>query len=204
MKPAVFFRFCLILCTVIIIQHGSAQEFNGGASFGVSATQISGDQLLGFDKAGLFAGFYVNIYISERTAIQMELDYIQKGSRKNPDPEKNDFVSYLLKLQYVDLPVLLKFDYSKSLSFETGPYTGLLMKASEEDHNGIFPNMKEFNKVDVGWIMGIYYHLTDKLSFNFRLSHSLFHVREHSSGATYRLNKGQYNEVLVLSFFLNL
>ncbi|MFC2101034.1 porin family protein [Bacteroidota bacterium] len=176
-----------------------SQQFNGGIFAGVSATQITGDQLSGFNKAGLYLGGYVNYYFKKRVSIQMEIDYIQKGSRKNSDPDNFDFESYKLNLQYIDIPIILKYDYSSKLIFETGPYLGFLMNVSQKDHNGEIPIINEFHKNDYGILLGLNYQLNDQLKMNFRYSNSLFPVREHSSGATYRLNKGQYNMVVTLS-----
>jgi hypothetical protein len=38
--------------------------------------------------------------------------------------------------------------------------------------------------------------LLKNLRINIRYSNSILKVRDHSSGATYRMNQGQYNEVL--------
>ena len=89
-----------IICILLIFVCFSlkSQQFNGGVLGGVSASQITGDELSGFNKAGLYLGSFVNFYLNRRTSIQMEIDYIQKGSRKNPNPDNNDFITYKLNL----------------------------------------------------------------------------------------------------------
>jgi hypothetical protein len=196
MKFKIIIIFILLFITV---HYARSQQFNGGILGGVSATQITGDQLSGFNKAGFYLGGFVNFYFNQRTSFQMEIDYIQKGSRKNPNPDNNDFISYKLNLQYIDIPLLLRYDYSSVLIFECGPYLGFLMDDDERDHNGNIPVIVDFNKNDFGMMVGLYYKLDSKIRMNFRYSNSLIPVRKHTSGATYRLNKGQYNMVVTLS-----
>ena len=52
----------------------SSQQFNGGLMAGVAGTQVAGDNYSGFHKAGIFAGGFVNLLISEHSAFQMELE----------------------------------------------------------------------------------------------------------------------------------
>ena len=61
-----------------------AQDFKGGVILGLSTSQLSGDHLEGFNKAGLILGAFTSRVFSEKISGKMELIYIQKGS-KNPD-----------------------------------------------------------------------------------------------------------------------
>ncbi|MBN3034872.1 MAG: hypothetical protein JW861_04745, partial [Bacteroidales bacterium] len=61
--------FILILFISDLVCPGSSQgqEFNGGIVAGICGTEISGDRLEGPNKAGIYAGIYVNRYVSERS-----------------------------------------------------------------------------------------------------------------------------------------
>jgi hypothetical protein len=176
-----------------------AQEFNAGLKGGLSATQISGDQLSGFDKAGLYAGTFVNLYLWPRACLQMEMSFIQKGSRKNPDPDKNDFTEYRLNLDYIEVPLIYRVDYSDMFSIEAGLALAALLHSREEAYPPLAPT-PPFNKQDLSVLGGGYFHFADRMYINLRYQSSILPVREHRSGATYRLNKGQYNSVVVFSF----
>lgn len=178
-----------------------AQDFHGGALGGVSGTQISGDNLSGFNKAGLYIGAYVNRYISDRSSFQMELDFIQKGSRKNPNAKNNDYSTYLLRLDYVEIPLSYKYDFSKNGTLEAGLGLGVLVHSYEEANETTTVSGDEFNRTDFTWHAGGYYTIVDNLRINIRYSGSLLPVRDHSSGATDRLNAGQYNSVLSFILF---
>ncbi len=178
----------------------SGQQFNAGIKAGISATQISGDQLAGFDKPGLFGGGFVNAYFRDKDCIQLELTFIQKGSRKNPNPDNNDFESYLLNLNYLEFPLLLRHDHNDYLSLEAGLSLAALLNFREEVNEGApLAPTRTFDKTDLSGLAGAYFHFSEDFILNLRYEHSLLAVRKHSSGATYRLNKGQYNSVLVFA-----
>ncbi len=190
--------FVLIIC-FLSNSFVKAQHFNGGIIVGMSASQVSGDNLSGFDKAGIFGGVFANFQISEKSVVQMEIDYIEKGSKQNPK-EKNNFYSYILKLNYVEIPLLYKYIFSDKLSFELGPYCAILIKDAFEEQNEVTVN-RPFNKQDIGITVGIAYSITQNLKIDMRNSNTFFTfpVREHLSGAKKWYNQGQYNTVLTFS-----
>lgn len=177
----------------------SAQSFDAGLLAGLSTTQISGDQLSGFNKVGIIAGGFVSTFISEKFDANMQLMYIQKGSRKNADPEKNDYTSYLLRLSYIEVPLLLQWKYSSRFIFEAGPYFGVLLGSYEENELGELPDRRAFKDFEFGGGVGMNIVLVNNLIFNARVTTSLIPVREHQSGQTFRLNAGQYNSVLAFT-----
>lgn len=174
-----------------------SQEFNGGLIAGMSATEISGDRLEGPNKAGIYAGGFVNRYFTPRSSAQMELNFIQKGSRMNPD-STNGYSSYLLRINYVELFLHYKWDFHPMFTLETGPSLGVLINSYEEANYQLLDN--PFEPIDLSINIGLFYHLNERWSFNIRYSNSILPVRPHSQGQTYNLNKGQYNEVLSFTF----
>ncbi len=174
-----------------------AQSFRGGLIAGVSATQISGDQLGGFDKAGLVAGGMVSMNLGKKTDLAMEILYFQKGSKKNPNPDIQDYTSYLLRLSYFEMPLMAQWHYSKRFTFEAGLTFGALLKEYEEDELGELPERTPFNKFEFGIAGGMKVNFAKQFSFVSRIESSLIPVREHSSGQEYRLNHGHYNAALV-------
>ena len=187
----------IIICIITTISFSLySQDFNGGVLGGVNATQVFGDQWSGPNKAGLYLGVFVNRYFSNRSSVQMELDYIQKGSRKNPDASTGNYSTYLLRLNYIELPVLYKYDFAEKGTLETGLSLGVLVHSYEEADGSTEVSGQEFNKVDFSFDLGAYYTIVKNLRINVRLSHSIIPIRPHSDGQTYRLNKGQYNQAI--------
>jgi hypothetical protein len=183
----------LLLFPILLL----SQEFNGGLLGGLSATEVSGDRLEGPNKAGIYAGAFVNRYISENSSLQMELNFVQKGSRMNPD-STNNFSMYLLRINYAELFLHYKWDFKRVFTLEVGPSLGVLISTYEEANYQLLDN--PFNLFDLSFNFGLFYHLNERWSFNIRYSNSILPVRPHSQGQTYRFNKGQYNEVLSFTF----
>jgi hypothetical protein len=196
--------FSLLILLIAIIFSAKAQDFHGGVLGGIATTQISGDQLSGFNKAGLYLGAFVNRGFSKKSSMQMELDFIQKGSRKNPKPKNNDYTTYLLRLNYIEIPVSYKYDFSAKGTLEGGLSFGVLVNSYEEANETTTLSGGEFDRTDFSWHVGLYYTLMENLRVNVRYSNSLLPVRDHSSSATDRLNAGQYNTVLAIVFYYEL
>ena len=88
----------------------SAQGFNAGLRVGVVGSQVDGDTYEGFNKAGITAGLFVNRKLSDLFSLQLEMNYIQKGSRK-PLDDNNTY--YLMRVTYIEVPVLLQWHAGK-------------------------------------------------------------------------------------------
>ena len=195
--PTRLFLFCFFF---LISLSADAQRFKAGLRAGIAGTQISGDQLGGFDKAGIVAGGLVSTSLSQKFDLGFEIFYVQKGSRKNADPDNGDLVSYLLRLNYFEVPVLLQWKYSKRFSFEAGPTFGALVGTLEEDEFGALDQPRDFSNFELGVGAGMSVNIVDGLYFNLRGTNSVLPVREHVSGQDYRLNRGQYNSALLFTF----
>jgi len=193
-----FIKFIAILIISTISLSVYSQDFNGGVLGGINATQVHGDQWSGPNKAGLYLGVFVNRYFSNRSSIQFELDYIQKGSRKNPDASTGNYDTYLLRLNYIEMPVLYKYDFAEKGTLETGLSFGVLVYSYEEANGSTEVSGEDFNPFDFSFNLGAYYTVAKNLRINFRLAHSIVPIRPHASGQTYRLNKGQYNQSIAI------
>jgi hypothetical protein len=194
-------KVLLVSLTIFIstMAYLGAQEFNGGFVAGVGASEISGDRLEGPNKPGIYAGAFVNRYFTDRSSAQLELNFIQKGSRKNPDSLNYD--TYLLRLNYIELMLHYKWDFGNRFTLEAGPSLGVLInKPPYEEANGQLLTEPPFKSTDLSVNIGLFVALTERWQFNLRYSNSVIAVRPHSNGQTYRWNKGQYNEVLSFTF----
>jgi hypothetical protein len=193
----------LLFISILFISTSSlfAQDFNGGILGGLATSEVSGDRLQGPHKAGLYIGGFVNRYFSQRSSFQMELDYIQKGSRENPK-EENNYYSYLLRLNYIEIPVSYKYDFHPNGTLETGLSLGVLVNYYEEANGSEqVAGAGDFETFDLSFNIGAYYTLVENLRINIRYSNSLLPIRPHAGGTSYRLNQGQYNEVLSFVLF---
>ena len=126
------FGFLLSLFCFLCIFHLNAQKFEGGVMLGLVGSQVAGDLYSGYNKAGINAGGWISLSVGVRSKLQMELGYIQKGSRENPDYERNKFDSYLMRLGYVNMRFLYIIQYNELLSFEAGLSPNFLIHSNEK------------------------------------------------------------------------
>ncbi|MDC1063144.1 porin family protein [Flavobacteriales bacterium] len=182
--------FFLIIFICSINFSSLSQEFNAGISAGISTSQISGDNLAGFNKAGIILGGFVNRKINNLLMVQMEIIYIQKGS-SNPNQNINNLAD--IHLDYIEIPLLAIIKNSEKLSFEGGVHCSALIDGYYKDLYGELENQTSFDSFELGAIIGISYNLSSKISLNTRLSNSIIPIAEHASGQTYKFNKGKYN-----------
>jgi len=190
LKKFAILLFCGFLSTSI-----HAQNFGGGLILGLSTSQVSGDHLGGFNKAGLLVGGFIDLQLNKTLKGQMEMTFIQKGSN-NPNMNENSYSD--ISLSYVEIPLLLKYQQSSTIAIEGGIETAFLISASDNDIYGQISanSTKEFNTTDISIFIGMDYSINPRLILNSRISNSIIPIRAHASGATFQLNKGQYNSVL--------
>jgi hypothetical protein len=195
MIKVIFSVITLFLFTTSV--HG--QKFRAGVIAGITATQISGDNLGGFDKPGFAAGGMVSTPVSGKFDIAMEILFFQKGSKKNPNPDKGDYDEYNLRLNYFEVPVLIQWLFSKRFTFEAGPTFGALLSSKEEDEYGEVPDPRPFDIFELGIAGGMKVNFAQKFSGTFRIETSVLPVREHQSGVTEFANRGQFNAALLFA-----
>lgn len=201
-----FIRILLFSCIFIVSAHyAGGQQFNGGLMAGVAGTQVAGDSLWGFHKAGIFAGGFVNLRISNHSAFQMELEYFQKGSRKNPDPEMDDYDQYLFRVNYVELPVFYQYILNDRFKFEAGPSLGFMINYYEERRYEEIKGGNPAARVSFQLNAGFYVSLTRRLMFSMRTNNSMLNIRaDNATGDIIRIfpgNFGQFHDCLVMSIF---
>jgi hypothetical protein len=183
-----------------------SQEFNGGIIAGGVISQVDGDTYDGYHKFGYLAGAFVNLRISPHSAFQLEMEYIQKGSRKNADLEKEDYKSYLLRLHYLEIPVLYQYTFARRLVAEIGPAADVLLGSYEEKDGYEVPyNTVPLRRVTLSGILGVSSYLTHHLRAGIRFNYSLLSIRvQQPDGYPEGYRKilfeyGQFNNVLSLS-----
>jgi len=194
----------------ILTYNTNAQNFGDGTMSGVSTSQVGGDDLAGFHKAGLLVGAFANKSISELLSFQMEMTYIQKGSG-NPKMNDADHPNYskeYISSSYIEIPLLLQYHQSNILKIEGGLLSAYLIDGYYNDLNGKLPihSVNPFIKYDFGLLLGIDYKFSDKLSLNTRLSNSIIPIgtEDYNHPNTYNASKkGKYNSVLSFALHYN-
>ncbi len=192
--------FILMCCPLTAL----TQTFNGGIMAGGLVSQIDGDTWVGYHKVGYLAGAFVSLKLSPHSSFQLEMEYIQKGSRHNPDPENISDQLYLFRLHYLEIPVLYQFSFGNRFSVEAGPALDVLLGYHEEQDGISDPPTEPVRNVTLSGILGAAVFITDHLKVNLRLNYSLISLRNSSAPYPQSYRKiffeyGQYNNVISLS-----
>ena len=193
----------LLLATAIVLLALSpilAQTFEGGFIVGVAATQVDGDGYGGFDKAGPVGGIWVERLTPKKLYLRSEIRYIQKGSYAKNEVDGITTNFYRMRLHYIEVPVLLGYRFANGASPFLGLSGGYLAKVREENEVGEFPveDTRQFRKAELAFVAGIDYKYNQRWVIGAMFSYSATPIRPHTGNITYRLNQGQYNQVLQL------
>ncbi len=206
----------VVLVLVASPFYASGQMFRGGLEGGLTATQASQDQASGYDKLGWYASVFTNMDISEHARLQLELMYIQKGSRdffdpyheehqngnkllfsekqeNNDEPPEESYRNYKLYLHYVEIPLVLQFDFSaatrlpyiEQLAGEFGLSVSTVVGHFEEDEGlnitDDMADLQPFHFAELNLLTGLLYPITDQLNFHVRYSQGITPFRPPAS-----------------------
>ncbi len=206
----------LCLFPVMMWQNLAAQTFRGGFEAGVTASEVSGDDAGGPDKLGWYASVFTNTDLQPFVRLQLELMYIQKGSRAYHDPwdeehmnklhgylppfspvkeddpiepDPSGYRDYRFHLHYVEIPLILQFDFSpitrlpyvESMSGEAGLSASVLVGHFEENEGlpvtELMAELRPFKAAELNLLAGLYLPISDGLRFHMRFSQGVTPVR---------------------------
>ena len=207
----IFFILFITLTNNIV---SNSQNFGGGIILGVNTSQVGGDDLSGFHKAGPIVGIFSNKSINSQTNLQFEMYYINKGSN-NQDMNNDLHTNYLvpdMTLKYIETPLIIQYYFKNRLLLEGGITAAYLIDGYYNDLYGKINNQSNFpfKKYDVGLLIGVNYNYSEKISFNTRLSNSIFPIGQEDNSIfdgnnNYNsINKGKYNSLLSISIYYHI
>jgi hypothetical protein len=169
-------RFAALFCLVILISPGTfAQRILGAISAGVNISQLDGDEYYGFRKAGLNIGPSVMIPFGKNRnwSVGFELLYSQKGSYHKGG---TDSTTYRIQLDYLEIPVLVRFTDKKVISGGAGFCYGQLINMKETPMYYATPH-GEFSKSDFSILGEVSFRIWFRLWLDVRYQYSLLNLR---------------------------
>ena len=178
----------------------TSQRLSIGFQVGLNASTVTGTSFQGINKVGLLSSICLSKKIKENINLDLNLSYSQKGTLKPPVPKNGDYTKYLMNLDYVSTELFCRYQ-RKGIHYLGGLGMGFLIRTKETDENNqVIVGNGDFSKMEITGALGILFPLSDKFGLGVLGSHSLIPVRKHANGVTFRLNRGQYNQVV--SFIL--
>jgi len=201
MRPVPVKNTLFFVLLVLVSVSLPAQRFNSGLMLGGVASQVDGDTYDGYHKFGYLGGGFVSLQLSPHSSFQMELEYIQKGSKRN-DTSVMGGNTYLLRLHYLEVPVLYQYTFKKRFYFEAGPVADIFIGSRELINGSEPPSPAPLRPLTVSGIFGFGGYVTNHLRLNIRSNYSLISIRSKNDYSGYRrilFETGQYNNVLSFS-----
>ena len=198
----VFITFTTVFL-VVLFQNTKAQQFEGGILAGGVSSQIAGDNISGFHKAGLSFGGFVRINLNDQSGLQMELVFIQKGSRTSDQDIKAGMNPYLLRLNYIELPLIYQHMLGRSLRLEAG-LTAAFLASHYEEVNYLENIQDVWRSFNFNTLVGVRFLFNEQWSLGLRSINSINSIRTNMVDGNVKRygNKfGAFNDVLQLAVF---
>jgi len=177
---------------------GFSQKFEGGLLVGLNASQVDGDTYSGYHKPGVVLGGYVQTNISRTVYAGMELKFAQKGSRNIDSLAIQGQIKYIMRLNYVDLPVYLGIRTSERISLLIGVSPGYLIRGIEYNDYGKLTEQDQnaFSEFDLQGLLGFRLQLTKRLFVDLRGAYSVLPIRKQKGDPLWYWKSNQFNNLL--------
>ena len=166
-----FFTIALIAIAIVSM---NAQTF--GVKAGVNFANVDTNDETSWDsKTGINLGFFVEFELSKKFMFQPELLFSTQGAKLE------EFGAELkAQINYINLPLMLKFKAADKLYLEAGPQIGFLTTAKTEmsfDGETEEDDFKDETKsIDFGLNFGLSFDVMDNLSLGGRYSIGLINI----------------------------
>lgn len=157
-----------------------AQVIKGAVIAGFNLSQVDGDEVFGFKKFGANVGVSAIVPFSDHWEVSIETLFSQKGSHQKPQREDSLTGEYLLKLNYLDIPVMVHFNDKDIVTFGLGFSYGRLTNVEEYEHGQRIETTTiegPYSRSDINGIADIRFRIWQRLKFNIRYAYSLKKIR---------------------------
>lgn len=193
--------FVLIVMLLLLSAAVHAQVIKGAAILGTNLSQVDGDEVYGFKKFGWNVGAAAIIPFGERWSVSLETTYSEKGAYQRSQFAPPRDGSYLLKLNYAEVPVLLHYEDRETMTFGLGMSWGRLVHMEEYEHLHKIPwgtLSGPYNTDDFNFLVDVRFRVYKRLWANLRYAYSVAKVRTRDftdiAGTTW--TRDQYNNLI--------
>lgn len=178
------------------------------AGLNISSLNFYESELSSSSKTGFTAGLMVEVPVAKNFSLQPELLYSQQGTKTSffDQDVTNSNYKGTITLNYLNIPLMLKYYVIKGLSVQAGPQIGLLLKANNkyqdnflgyENHESF--DLKSYSSgIDTSINFGLGYQFKDKFYTDFRYNISYSNVFK-DGDANYFINHDMKNRVFQIT-----
>ena len=120
------------------------------------------------------AGIFADIHLSKSFFIQPEVVYSGQGGNLK---DSSGNVTY----NYINVPVLIKFEHSTGFFVESGPQVGFLIYSWYNTNSYSTDLKSQTNSTDFAWVFGLGYKIPSaNFGFDFRYNLGLTNINNYS------------------------
>jgi hypothetical protein len=193
-----YITFATLIIFSVSTLTAQQEYFEYGFKGGVNLSTISGDVSSSVEsKASMNIGMYGLYKILPKLGIQAELLYSEQGFTNEPVPTDQNIekIEEVLRMQYINLPVLASYNVVEYLWIEGGIQVGYLVDAELEEETVTIGDTGQVNSqtvtrgrkdnykdLDVGLAGGLRYKLSQNFMLQARYTQSLNDIDEVTDG----------------------
>ena len=171
----------LILLVLVTLTFTSCSCHYYGLKSGLNVSSINGDDIGGTQsRLGLVAGGFAELCVDDYMSIQPEVLYSQQGVKYS---DQNGYDG-TIKLDYINVPLMVKFKASKTFTLEAGPQAGFLLSAKDKFKSSLDSGMEDIKNdiepIDFGANFGLIYDLQNGWFFGARYGLGLSNINKNS------------------------
>jgi len=170
---------------LIIIAGASFATAHAQIQFGVKAganlSNITGkDETGNSSLIGLNAGVFAQIPVSGAFSFAPEVIYSGKGAKSTQAG-----VDYKLRENYLDVPLLFKWQHESGFNVVTGPQVGFLLSADVKAQGQSEDVKSSFKSTEFAWDFGVGYDIPKcPVGIEFRYNLGISNIADNSSGSS--------------------
>ncbi len=190
----------LLIAFVLAATELHAQRFKGAVMGGLNMSQVDGDEVYGYHRFGGHLGAAAILPINNWD-ITLEVVFNQKGAYQKPQYDADSLTGeYDVRLNYVEVPVLVHYTDKEFITGGVGLSWGALVSSSEIEHGGLQPpytDQVQFNRYDLNFLADAQIRVWKRLKFNIRFAYSMIPIRERLFENPFRdpWTRKQYNHM---------
>lgn len=163
---------CVVPVALIFATTSFAQHTQFGVKAGVNLSSVKISDGEDYDsKTGIHFGGLAHIHLSQHWAIQPELVFSMQGGQDESNDQK-------LKLNYINVPVLVQYMFDEGFRLQTGPQIGFLVSAKNKIGDVEYDADDQIESIDFAWVFGGSYLFPQGLGIDVRYNHGISNISD--------------------------
>lgn len=146
----------LVLVLIAGVSFAAAHaQIQFGVKAGANLSTLTGSDAIGAKTMANFnAGVFANIPIASSLSFSPEIVYSGEGAKY-----EDNGITGSQHLNYLNIPLLVKYTHSSGFSIATGPQVGFLMSAKAKVQGVSQDDKNAYNSTEFAWDFGLGYDI---------------------------------------------